>query len=68
MERRDEPLAQNLALDLSRSNGSSLSGTQYLGSNRRDPNPWNAFFAKDFALDLGNPDTRGLGGPQHLRA
>jgi len=68
MECGNEPLAQNLTLNLGCSNGSDLSGTQYFGGNRRDPNPWNTLFAKDFALELGCPNTRGFDGTQYLRA
>ena len=68
MERRNEPLAQNLALNLSRSNGSNLSRTQYLRGNRSDPKSGNSWLTKDFALNLGYSNSRFLDGTQYLRA
>jgi hypothetical protein len=58
MERRNEPLAQNLALDLSRSNGGSLNGTQYLRSSRSNPKSWNSWLAENFALKLAYSKSR----------
>jgi len=58
MERRNEPLAQNLTLDLSRSNGGSLNGPKYFRSNRSNPKSWNSWLAKDFALNLAYSKSR----------
>jgi len=61
------PFAQNLALNLSRSNGCNLSRTQYLQSNRSDSKSGNSWLTKDFALNLGYSNRRFLNGTQYLR-